>query len=108
MENNRYESIKSHIKNKIKEKIMVEKVCTQVQLAEVCGVTKASVSTWIIGEACPDAARIPLIAEGLKISVAELLGLDSNAAELEKAIIFYEAYLKNPKYQDAIAKLLEL
>ena len=108
IENRNYDEIKAHIKNIIKVKVTEEKVCSQVKLAEITGVHKTSVFAWIYETACPDAARIPLIAKALNISISELLGTENDAIELQKALWLYEAYEKHPDVQNAIKKLLEL
>ena len=108
IDNRTYEEIKTHIKTIIKQKVLNEKVCSQVKLAEITGVHKTSVFAWIYETACPDAARIPLIAKALNISIDELLGTGNDAVEVQKALFLYEAYEKHPEVQEAINKLLEI
>lgn len=108
LETRSYDEIKAHIKNIIKQKVLIDKVCSQVKLAEISGVNKSSVFAWIYETACPDAARIPLIAKALNISIDELLGTGNDAIEIQKALFLYEAYEKHPEIQEAINKLLEI
>lgn len=53
-----------------------EKKITQEQLAEFCGVTKASVSKWETGQTLPDVLLLPRIAAFFHISIDELLGYE--------------------------------
>ena len=48
---------------------------TQKDLADKVGVTAQAVSKWERGSACPDISILDEIAEALKVSVSELLGL---------------------------------
>lgn len=47
---------------------------TQAELAEKLKVTQAAVSHWEQGLGMPSVKQIPMIAEALKVSVAELFG----------------------------------
>ena len=47
---------------------------TQEQLADRIGVTVQAVSQWETGRTMPDPGNLPLLAEALKITLAELLG----------------------------------
>ena len=103
-----YESIKQHIKDVIKQKVVFEKVCSQVELAEIAGVSKQSVSAWINQNASPDAARIPAICKALNVYIFELLGID-DASKLEPfSQELYEAYKAHPEHQASIKALLGL
>lgn len=50
---------------------------TQTELAELLKVTPQAVSRWEMGVSYPDIAMVPLIAEALKVSADELLGISS-------------------------------
>lgn len=49
---------------------------TQEQLAEFCGITKASVSKWETGQTLPDVMMLPRLAAFFGISIDELLGYE--------------------------------
>ncbi len=49
---------------------------TQEQLAEFCGITKASVSKWETGQTLPDVMLLPRLATFFGISIDELLGYE--------------------------------
>ncbi|MBO5337562.1 MAG: helix-turn-helix transcriptional regulator [Lachnospiraceae bacterium] len=53
-----------------------EKKITQEQLADFCGVTKASVSKWETGQTLPDVLLLPRLAAFFSISIDELLGYE--------------------------------
>ena len=51
---------------------------TQVQLAELLGVSQANISTWEKGKAFPSADKLPNIAEVLKCKIDDLFGESKN------------------------------
>ena len=53
-----------------------EKKVTQEQLAEFCGVTKASVSKWETRQTIPDTLLLPRLAAFFEITIDELLGYE--------------------------------
>lgn len=53
-----------------------EKKVTQEQLADFCGVTKASVSKWETAQSLPDVMLLPRLAAFFNISIDELLGYE--------------------------------
>lgn len=53
-----------------------EKKATQEQLADFCGVTKASVSKWETRQTIPDVLLLPRVAAFFGISIDELLGYE--------------------------------
>lgn len=52
------------------------KKMTQEQLADFCGVTKASVSKWETGQTMPDVLLLPRLAAFFGVSIDELLGYE--------------------------------
>lgn len=53
-----------------------EKKITQEQLADFCGVTKASVSKWETAQALPDILLLPRLAAFFGVSIDELIGYE--------------------------------
>lgn len=51
---------------------------TQEQLADFCGVTKASVSKWETGQTLPDILLLPKLAAFFEVSIDELMGYERN------------------------------
>ena len=58
---------------KIKE-LRVDKGLTQVELAELLGVTQGCVAMWETGKAFPNSEKLPRLAEVLDCSIGELYG----------------------------------
>ena len=54
------------------------KKVTQAQLAEFCGVTKASVSKWETGQTLPDVLLLPKLASFFGVSIDKLMGYEMN------------------------------
>ncbi len=54
-----------------------EKKVTQEQLADFCGVTKASVSKWETRQTIPDVLLLPRLAAFFEVSIDELLGYEA-------------------------------
>lgn len=94
-----YEDIKAHIKNVIVNKVLVEKVCSQVELANKVGVSKQAVAGWINQNSCPDGARMPAICEALNVSIYELLGVGTDSIEAK--------YLKAINENEELKKIIE-
>lgn len=103
-----YEVIKQHIKDIIIQKVVHEKVCSQVELAELVGVSKQSVSAWINQNSSPDAARIPAICKALNVTIFELLGIEDITSIEPFAKELFEAYNAHPEHQASIKALLGL
>ena len=58
-----------------------EKKITQEQLAEFCGVTKASVSKWETGQTLPDILLLPRLAAFFGVSIDKLMGYEIQLTE---------------------------
>lgn len=57
-------------------KLRKDKRVTQEQLAEFCGVTKASVSKWETAQSLPDILLLPRLAAFFSVSIDELMGYE--------------------------------
>jgi transcriptional regulator with XRE-family HTH domain len=53
-----------------------EKGLTQTELASKLGISAQAVSKWERGISCPDISILDDLAEGIGLSLAELLGVD--------------------------------
>lgn len=47
---------------------------TQRELADLCGVDVTAVSHWEKGKSAPNGRRLPVVADALGVSIAELFG----------------------------------
>ncbi|MBQ8632897.1 MAG: helix-turn-helix transcriptional regulator [Lachnospiraceae bacterium] len=74
-------------------KLRKEKKLTQEQLAEKLGVNNRSVSRWENGTCMPDYALLPLLAQELGISVAELV--EGKRTEANSYFLRETAYMDN-------------
>jgi transcriptional regulator with XRE-family HTH domain len=63
-----------------------KKNMTQLELADMVGVSYQAVSNWERGNSMPDIAKITDIAKALDISVSELLGEDNGSDAIVKVI----------------------
>ena len=67
-----------------------QKKITQEQLAEFCGVTKASVSKWETRQTLPDILLLPRIASFFDVTIDELLGYEAHLSREQIEKIFDE------------------
>ena len=65
------------------KKLRLEKDMTQSQLATVLGVSEQAVSRWENGNTYPDITLLPAIADYFKVSIDELMGMESYKDEKE-------------------------
>ena len=63
-----------------------KKNMTQLELADIVGVSYQAVSNWERGSSMPDIAKISDIAKALDISVTDLLGDDNGSVAIEKVL----------------------
>lgn len=70
----------------IKEK-RIEKNMTQLALADYMGVSYQAVSNWERGNSMPDISKLEDLCKILDVTVEELLGMETSAAETAKKII---------------------
>ena len=97
-----FENISKVLNKKIKE----EKIISQVEFAKRLGVSAVAVNKWLKGGAI-ESSKIPQICEILEITPNELFGVEDNS-EIDEALKLYEAYKRNPQFQDAIDDLLKI
>ena len=84
-----YEQTKKHISNLIYNKVIVEKVITQAELARRLGISKPAIGKWINEGVCPEASRVPELCEIFNISLFEFFGIeniDDLKIDLEQSI----------------------
>ena len=74
-------------------KLRKEKKLTQEQLAERLGVHNRSVSRWENGNSMPDYAVLPMLANGLGVSVAELV--EGKKKETKSFLLNEAAYMES-------------
>lgn len=67
-----------------------EKKITQEQLADFCGVTKASVSKWETAQTLPDILMLPKLAAFFNISIDKLLGYERKLTKEQIQKIYEE------------------
>lgn len=86
-----------------------EKKITQEQLAEFCGVTKASVSKWETGQTLPDVLLLPRIATFFGVSIDKLLGYEMYLTKEQINAIYEELAtdFATKDFDDAMAKCRE-
>lgn len=61
-----------------------EKQMTQLELAQIMGVTDKAVSKWERDLSCPDIGSIPKLAQALDLSLEELMNVPGKAENTEK------------------------
>ena len=99
------EEIRININNIINHKINIEKIYTQTEFGNLCGVSRTTVAKWC-NDTCPTADKIPAICEHLHITIFELLGIKdpSIISKSEQALL--DKYNAHPEMHEAINKLL--
>ena len=63
-----------------------EKNMTQLELADILGVSYQAVSNWERGNTMPDITKLPEISKTLEIEISTLLGEDKSARAIIKVI----------------------
>ena len=63
-----------------------EKNMTQLELADILGVSYQAVSNWERGNTMPDIAKLPEISKALDIEIASILGEESTANTIAKIL----------------------
>lgn len=91
------------------ENIMIlrkKKKVTQEQLADFCGVTKASVSKWETGQSMPDILLLPRIAGYFGVTIDELVGYRAYLTKEQIQKIYEELSVEfaEKNFQDAMKK----
>ena len=71
-------------------KLRHKKGITQEELAEVVGVTKASVSKWETKQSLPDIMLLPRLAAYFDVTVDELLGYEPNLSREQIQKIYFD------------------
>ncbi|SCZ76257.1 helix-turn-helix domain-containing protein [Pseudobutyrivibrio xylanivorans] len=82
-----------------------EKNMTQLELADILGVSYQAVSNWERGNSMPDIAKLPVISNALEIEITELLGEDSCAKTIKKVLDENPEPLSSKELTDVAALL---
>lgn len=88
------------------KKLRLKKDMTQSQLATVLGVSEQAVSRWENGNTYPDITLLPAIADYFKVSIDELMGMESYKDEKETEEII--RIVKNNERKGLIAENVKL
>jgi transcriptional regulator with XRE-family HTH domain len=73
------------------KKARTEKNMTQLELADILGVSYQAVSNWERGNTMPDIAKLPLLSKTLDVEISTLLGEEKSAKAITKVIEDSEA-----------------
>lgn len=99
------EEIRKNINNIINQKINIDKLYTQTDFGNLCGVSRTTVAKWC-NDTCPTADKIPAICEHLHITIFELLGIKDPSIISQSEQKILDKYNAYPEMQEAINKLL--
>lgn len=97
------EAIKKNINMIINQKINIEHMFTQLEFGSLCGVSKTTVAKWCI-DTCPAADKIPAICDNLKITIHELLGINSPSDLTQEDIDLLNKIKSNPPLMDVVKR----
>ena len=75
----------SSFRKNLKE-LMKKNEVTGVQLAEILGVNKSTISDWLNGRYLPSGLKIPKIAKFFHVSVSYLVGKETSPYQIPNAI----------------------
>ena len=82
------------------KRLRLEKGLTQVQLAEVLGVSQSTIASWENGKRRPDLEFLPTIAHFYGVSVSELYGSEDAQRTIDdEAWAIRERLRRDPSYR---------
>lgn len=98
--------VRENIKAVLNQKIKIEKVISQKDLASAVGITAASITKWLNGDQVPDVNNIPLVCKALGITLNEFFGVEDSITSDDLKLL--RAYYEHKEHQASINTLLKI
>lgn len=95
---------RTNIMNCFIQKLKVEKVISQKELAEKVNVLPAAVTKWLKGETCPSIEIVPIICKIFNISLNQFFGINEDRIITPSELKYIDAIEKHPELKAILDK----
>lgn len=95
---------RENIKKVLNQKLKIEKVMPQNELAKALGINPSAITKWLNGERVPDIQNIPLVCELLNISLNQFFGINEDRVITQSELKYIETIEKHPELKAILDK----